>query len=69
MEANIINLYGFTLWDIISKWGENYVKDHPDRTFEELEQAFCKRFQTMKNDNLKFICNWETYNNKSMNIN
>jgi hypothetical protein len=67
MEANIINLFGFTLWDIILKWGENYVKDHPNCTFEELDQAFCKHFQTMKNDNLKFICNWETYNNKLVN--
>jgi hypothetical protein len=41
VEANIINLFGFTLKDTISEWGENYVQDHPNCTFEELEQAFC----------------------------
>jgi hypothetical protein len=25
MEANIINLFGFTLGDNTSKWGENFV--------------------------------------------
>jgi hypothetical protein len=42
MEANIINLFGFTLKDSISKWGENDVQDHLNYTFEEVEQAFCK---------------------------
>jgi hypothetical protein len=50
MEANIINLFNFTLQDIISKWGENFVQDCPNCTFDELEQAFCKSFQTVKND-------------------
>jgi hypothetical protein len=44
MEANITNLFGFILQNIISKWGENFVQDHPNYTFEELEQAFCKHF-------------------------
>jgi len=34
MEANIINLFGFTLKDSFSKRGENYVQDHPNYTFE-----------------------------------
>jgi hypothetical protein len=50
VEVDIINLFGFTLKDNISKWGKNYVQDHPNCTFEELEQTFCKRFITMKND-------------------
>jgi hypothetical protein len=50
MEVDIINLFGFTFKDNISKWGENYVQDHPNCTFEELEQTFCKRFKTIKND-------------------
>jgi hypothetical protein len=37
MEIGIINLFGFTLKDSISKWGENY---HPNHIFEVLEQAF-----------------------------
>jgi len=50
MEADIINLFGFILWDGISKWGENFVQDHPNCTFEELEQTFCKHFWIVKND-------------------
>jgi hypothetical protein len=42
MEADVINLFGFTFIDIISEWGENYVQDHLNYNFEELEQAFCK---------------------------
>jgi hypothetical protein len=37
MEAEIINLIGFTLQNNISKWGENFVQDHPNYTFDELE--------------------------------
>jgi hypothetical protein len=33
MEANIINLFGFSLKDNISKWGENYIQDHPNCNF------------------------------------
>jgi hypothetical protein len=42
MEVNIINLLGFTFEDNISKWGDNYIRDHPNYIFEELEQAFYK---------------------------
>jgi hypothetical protein len=42
MEIDIINLFGFTLRDNISKWGEKYVQDHPNHIFEKLEQAICK---------------------------
>jgi len=50
MEADIINLFGFTLQDNISEWGENFVQDHPNCTFEELEQWFCNCFQNVKNE-------------------
>jgi hypothetical protein len=50
MEVDIINLFGFTLRDNISEWGENYVQDHPNCIFEKLEQAFCKKFRIIKND-------------------
>jgi len=43
-------LIGFTLRKNILKWGEYFVQGHPNYTFEELEQTFCKCFQTMKND-------------------
>lgn len=50
MQANIINLFGFTLRDNILEWGENFVQNHPNCTVNELEQTFYKHFQTMKND-------------------
>jgi hypothetical protein len=31
----IINLFGFTFRDNIFEWGENYVQDHPNYTFEK----------------------------------
>jgi hypothetical protein len=42
MEVDIIKLFGFILKDNISKWGENFVQNHPNCTFEELEQTFYK---------------------------
>jgi hypothetical protein len=42
VEADNINLFGFILKDIIFEWGENYVQDHPNCTFEKLERTFCK---------------------------
>jgi hypothetical protein len=50
MKVDIINLFGFTLRDNISKWGEKCVQDHPNYIFEELEQTFCKQFRTIKNN-------------------
>jgi hypothetical protein len=50
MEANIINLFGFTLKDNIFEWGENHVQDQANCIFVKLEQTICKQFKTMKND-------------------
>jgi hypothetical protein len=50
MEADIINMFGFTLQYNILKWGENFIQDHFNYTFDKLEQTFYKHFQTMKND-------------------
>ncbi len=60
MEANIINMFGFILIDSIFEWGENYVQDHPNCTFEELEQEFCKGFRTVKNDEEVYVQLWNT---------
>jgi hypothetical protein len=37
VEVDIINLFGFTLRNNISKWGENFLQYHPNYTFDELE--------------------------------
>jgi len=50
VEVDIINMFSFTLKDNISKWGGNYVQNHPHCTFEELKQTFCKRFKVVKNN-------------------
>ena len=42
--TEIINLFGFTLRDKISKWYANYLKSHFYTDFEELKQAFCKGY-------------------------
>jgi hypothetical protein len=47
VEANINNLFGLTFKDNISEWGENFVQNHPNCTFEKLEQVFCKCFKTI----------------------
>jgi hypothetical protein len=40
VEANIINLFGFTLQNSILEWGKKFLQDHPNCTFEEMEQTF-----------------------------
>ncbi len=50
VEFDIINLFGFILRDNIFEWGENYVQNHPNCTFEELDQTFYKQFKIVKND-------------------
>jgi hypothetical protein len=37
MEADIINLFGFTSQANILEWGEKFVQDHHNYTFDELE--------------------------------
>jgi hypothetical protein len=67
LEADIMNLFGFTLRDNIFERGENHVQDHPNCIFKELEQALCKQFITIKNDE-EVTCNCITYNNKQPNM-
>ncbi len=49
MEVDNINLFSFTYKDNIFEWGESFVQNHPNCTFEELEQIFCKQFIIVKN--------------------
>jgi hypothetical protein len=50
MGADIINLFGFTLQNNILERGGNFVQNHPNCRFDELEQSFCKCFWILKND-------------------
>jgi hypothetical protein len=67
MEADIINMFGFTFKDNIFEWGENYVQDHPNCTFKELEQTFCKQFKIVKNDEEVYM-QLQNNNNKLSNM-
>jgi hypothetical protein len=48
MEVDIINLFSFSLKDSICKCGENFVQEHLNCTFKELEQTICKLFRNVK---------------------
>jgi hypothetical protein len=67
VEANIINLFGFTLWNCISEWGKNFVQNHPNCIFEKSwNKCFANAFElwrTMK----KSTCGQGTSNNKLAN--
>jgi hypothetical protein len=39
MEADIINLFGFTFIDVF-KWGKIFIQDHPNYTLEKLDKHF-----------------------------
>jgi hypothetical protein len=49
MELDIINLFGFTPKDGIranmSKWGKNFVQDHPSCILGTLEQGLANGFE------------------------
>jgi hypothetical protein len=39
-DTNIMDLFCFTLKDVILEWGKNFMQSHPSCTFLELEVAF-----------------------------
>jgi hypothetical protein len=45
-----VNLFGFTLRDVIFEWGENFMQVILGAVFEELAEALCKKYHTMQND-------------------
>ncbi len=49
-DAKIINLFSFTLKDIMSDWCNNYMGVYPNCTFVELQLAFCKMYKKVQND-------------------
>ncbi len=53
--AKIVNMFTFTLRDIVSNWCNNYMGDYPNCTFVELQLAFCKRFKTIQNDEQMYL--------------
>ncbi len=49
-DADIINIFCFTFCNVVSKWGENFMKAHPVCRFEELETTFCKHYRKIQMD-------------------
>jgi hypothetical protein len=50
-----VNMFNFTLEDIMSNWCNNYPRDYLDCTFVELQLAFCKRYKKVQNDELVYL--------------
>jgi hypothetical protein len=50
LKKNIINMFNFIFWNNISKWGENFIHDHPNCIFVELKQDFYKCYIMEKSD-------------------
>ncbi len=46
-DVKIINLFSFTLIDIMSNYYNNYMGDYPNYTFAKLQLAFCKKYITV----------------------
>jgi hypothetical protein len=49
-DADIVNLFCFTLRNAICEWGEKFMKTHHVCRFEKLEATFCKRYQKVQTD-------------------
>ncbi len=55
VNEKIVNQFNFTLKDNTFDQCNNYIQDHPNYRFVDLEQAFCKRYQSMQNDELVYL--------------
>jgi hypothetical protein len=54
-DAKIINVFNFTLRDIVSNWCNNYMGDYLHCTFVELQLTFCKRYRKVQNDEQVYL--------------
>jgi len=50
-----MNLFCFTLRDVILEWGEKFMQSHLGCTFLKLEATFCKRC-IIQNDEQVYMC-------------
>jgi hypothetical protein len=49
-DAKKINLFMFTLKDIVFDWCNNYMGDYPNYIFAKLQLVICKRYKKVQND-------------------
>jgi len=53
-DANIVNMFCFTLKDAILEWGENFMQS-PEMFFCRVKSSFCKQYQTMQTNNQVYM--------------
>ncbi len=49
-DVKIVNMFRFTLKDIVCDWCNNYMGDYPYCTFVKLQLTFCKQFKIIQSD-------------------
>jgi hypothetical protein len=49
-DADIMNLFCFTLRDVILEWVENFMQSHMSCIYRELKVAFCKWYCIVQNN-------------------
>ncbi len=49
-DADIVNLFCFTLRDAILEWSKKIMQSHSGYIFLELGAAFCKQYHTIQNN-------------------
>jgi hypothetical protein len=54
-DVEIVNIFSFTLKDIVSNWCNNCMGDYPYCTFAKLQLAFCKRYKKVQNGEHVFL--------------
>ncbi len=54
-DAKIVNMFSFTLKDIMSNYCNNYMGDYPNCTFAKLQLTLCKQFITFQNDEQVYL--------------
>jgi hypothetical protein len=62
-EGTKIAYFRWTLWDMTSAWGNNFVNNHLDCTFSKFAQTFCKRYCKVQMNEKKY--DLENYQTKS----
>ncbi len=55
LYKKITNLFNFMLRDNAFDWCNNYMCDHPKCRFVDLEQALCKQYRIVQNDEQVYI--------------
>ena len=49
------DIFCMTMQTVTTKWYANYLKSHPYTNFEELKQAFCKRYRKVQTDEQAYM--------------